>query len=214
MITVHQNLRLDDRHQPRFLAERSEHGERPRIRFDASLSWNTLVDRNHRAPLCEARSELPILLKSLAKAVESLGDLLTGKIGKDDGAFVHFDATNDALLCQHFGHENAALRLLTQRLVKQDHAADEFVQPVSRELTGESNIDVQAALLESIPESERWDPVPGSTGRHTPDSFGEDEDSEGRSESAQLVEEGVREAEHDQMLQAARAAEERNRGEP
>ena len=83
-----------------------------------------------------------------------------------------------------------------------------------RELTGESNIDVQAALLESIPESERWDPVPGSTGRHTPDSFGEDEDSEGRSESAQLVEEGVREAEHDQMLQAARAAEERNRGEP
>jgi hypothetical protein len=83
-----------------------------------------------------------------------------------------------------------------------------------RELTGESNIDVQAAFLESIPESERWDPVPGSTGSHTPDSLGEDEDSEGRSESAQLVEEGVREAEHDQMLQAARAAEERNRGEP
>jgi hypothetical protein len=80
-----------------------------------------------------------------------------------------------------------------------------------RELTGESNIDVQAALLESIPESGRWDPVPGSTGRHTPDSFGEDEDSEGRSESAQLVEEGVREAEHDQMLEAARA-EERYRG--
>ena len=80
-----------------------------------------------------------------------------------------------------------------------------------RELTGESNIDVQAALLESIPESERWDPVPGSTGRHTPDSFGEDEDSEGRSESAQLVEEGVREAEHDQMLEAARAEEGKNR---
>ena len=85
-------------------------------------------------------------------------------------------------------------------------------EEASRELTGESNIDVQAALLESIPESERWDPVPGSTGRHTPDSFGEDEDSEGRSESAQLVEEGVREAEHDQMLEAARTAE-RTRGE-
>jgi hypothetical protein len=79
-----------------------------------------------------------------------------------------------------------------------------------RELTGESNIDVEAATLESIPESERWDPVPGSTGSHTPDSLGEDEDSEGRSESAQLVEEGIREAEHDQMFQAARA-EERNR---
>jgi hypothetical protein len=41
-----------------------------------------------------------------------------------------------------------------------------------RELTSESNIDVQAATLESMPESERWDPVPGSTGCHMPDSLG------------------------------------------
>jgi hypothetical protein len=87
-------------------------------------------------------------------------------------------------------------------------------EQAKRELTGESDIDVQEAVLESIAESERWDPVPGSTGRHAPESFGEDEDSEGRSESAQLVEEGVKEAEHDQMLQAARAAQERDRGKP
>jgi hypothetical protein len=74
-------------------------------------------------------------------------------------------------------------------------------------------MDVQEAALELIPESERWDPVPGSTGRHTQDSFGEDEDSEGRSESAQLVEEGIKEAEHDQMLRAARAAQQRDRRE-
>jgi hypothetical protein len=52
--------------------------------------------------------------------------------------------------------------------------------------------------------------VPGSTGRHAPESLGEDEDSEGRSESAQLFEEGINEAEHDQMLQAARAAEKKD----
>ena len=79
------------------------------------------------------------------------------------------------------------------------------------ELTGEPETDVQEAALELIPESERWDPVPGSTGSHTPDSLGEDEDSEGRSESAQLVEEGIKEAEHDQMLQAARAAGKRDK---
>jgi hypothetical protein len=78
------------------------------------------------------------------------------------------------------------------------------------ELTGEPETDVQEAALELIPESERWDPVPGSTGSHTPDSLGEDEDSEGRSESAQLVEEGIKEAEHDQMLQAARAAQKKD----
>ncbi len=36
---------------------------------------------------------------------------------------------------------------------------------------------------------------------------------EGRSESAPLVEEGIKEAEHDQMLQAARAAEAKDQSE-
>jgi hypothetical protein len=49
--------------------------------------------------------------------------------------------------------------------------------------------------------------VPGSTGRQAADSLGEDEDAEGRSESAQMFEEGVTEAEHDQMRQASRADE-------
>jgi hypothetical protein len=87
-------------------------------------------------------------------------------------------------------------------------------QQAKRELTGEPEMDAEEEALEQIPESERWDPAPGSTGHHTPDSFDEDEDSEGRSESAQLVEEGIKEAEHDQMLQAARAAQERDRLEP
>jgi hypothetical protein len=86
-------------------------------------------------------------------------------------------------------------------------------EQAKRELTGGAEMDLREAALESIPESERWDPVPGSTGSHTPDSLGEDEDSEGRSESAQLVEEGIKEAEHDQMLQAARAAQEEDQRE-
>jgi hypothetical protein len=73
-----------------------------------------------------------------------------------------------------------------------------------RELTGEPDMDPNEALLESAPESERWDPVPGSTGHKAPESASEDEDGEGRSNSARLVEGGVAEAEHDQMLQAAK----------
>ncbi len=86
-------------------------------------------------------------------------------------------------------------------------------EQAQRELTGGPEMDVEEVVLESIPESERWDPVPGSTGHHTAESLGEDEDSEGRSESAQLVEEGIKEAEHDQMLQAARAAREEDQRE-
>jgi hypothetical protein len=86
-------------------------------------------------------------------------------------------------------------------------------EQAKRELTGEPEMDAQEAALESVPESEGWDAVPGSTGHRTPESVDEDEDSEGRSQSAQLVEEGINEAEHDQMLQAAREAQRRDKRE-
>ena len=80
-------------------------------------------------------------------------------------------------------------------------------QQAKRELTGEPEMDPQEENSGSVPDSEAWDPVPGSSGRQAADSLGEDEDAEGRSESAQMFEEGVNEAEHDQMRQASRAEE-------
>ena len=47
--------------------------------------------------------------------------------------------------------------------------------------------------------------MPASTGRQAAESLGEDEDAEGRSERAQMYEEGINEAEHDQMRRAAEA---------
>jgi hypothetical protein len=87
-------------------------------------------------------------------------------------------------------------------------------QQAKRELTGEAETDPQEESSESIPDSEGWDPVPGSAGRQAADSLGEDEDAEGRSESAQMFEEGVTEAEHDQMRQASRADRESDEPEP
>ena len=81
-------------------------------------------------------------------------------------------------------------------------------QQAKRELTGEEEMDSREERRESFPASEGWDPVPGSTGRQAAESLGEDEDAEGRSESAQMFEEGITEAEHDQMRQASRADEE------
>jgi len=72
-----------------------------------------------------------------------------------------------------------------------------------RELTGEPDMDPKQAALESVPESERWDPVPGSTGHKLPEAPSADEDEEGRSDNERLVEEGIAGAEHDQMRQAS-----------
>jgi hypothetical protein len=84
-----------------------------------------------------------------------------------------------------------------------DATMSDFAQ-AKRELTGEPVTDPKEAVLESAPESERWDPLPGSTGEKAPVAAGEDEDDEGRSDNERLVEEGVAGAEHDQMLQATR----------
>jgi hypothetical protein len=77
-----------------------------------------------------------------------------------------------------------------------------------RELTGEPDTDPKDAVLESAPESDRWDPVPGSAGDKTQVALSEDEDAEGRSDNTRLVAEGIEGAEHDQMRQAARNAQE------
>jgi hypothetical protein len=70
----------------------------------------------------------------------------------------------------------------------------------------EVEISKADARLEALPESKRWDPVPGSEGRRAPESASEDEDAEGRSETEQLVDDGVEQAEREQAKQAAAAA--------
>ncbi len=77
-------------------------------------------------------------------------------------------------------------------------------EQAKRELTGEPDADPKETILESAPESERWDPVPGPTGHKVPAAPSADEDDEGRSDNERLVEEGIEGAEHDQMRKAAR----------
>ena len=79
-------------------------------------------------------------------------------------------------------------------------------EQAKRELTGEPDTDPKEAVLESAPESERWDPLPGSTGHKVPAAPSADEDDEGRSDNERLAEEGIAGAEYDQARQAARAA--------
>jgi hypothetical protein len=94
--------------------------------------------------------------------------------------------------------------ILGHQVSKRDH------DQALRELTDGPVRDPKQAYLESVTEDGRWDPVPGTMGHKAHESASEDEDEDGRNESAQLVEEGVSEAGHDQMLQAARAEDEKD----
>jgi len=97
------------------------------------------------------------------------------------------------------------LALINGRAAK-DVSETDYDQ-AKRELTGESDVEPEEAALELLPESEPGDPLPGATGHQVPNSIEDDEDEEGRSIGEQLVSGGLNEAEHDQMLQAARDAE-------
>jgi hypothetical protein len=105
-------------------------------------------------------------------------------------------------------HELASIRGHARHVSQADY------EQAKRELTGESDIDRQEAILESIPESKRWDPVPGSEGTQDAELPSEDEDDEGRSETEQLVDEGAEEADRDRMFQAAKGSREEEKRQP
>jgi len=96
------------------------------------------------------------------------------------------------------------LAIIDGRAAQEVSSAD--WQQAKRELSGQPDIDPKAAMLESALESERWEPIPGSTGQKVFVPAGEDEDNEGRSDNERLLDEGMAEAELDQNLQAAKDA--------
>ena len=79
-------------------------------------------------------------------------------------------------------------------------------EQAKRELTGATDIDPKEEVLESAPDSERWDPVPGSTGQKVEAAASEDEDAEGRSDNEILIEQGISEAELDEAKAASKQA--------
>jgi len=82
---------------------------------------------------------------------------------------------------------------------------DSDVAQARRELTGEERLVPEATAEEQLPESDRWKEVAESEGRKTPATPTPDE----QTFAEELVEEGMEDAEQDQMLESVR----RNRKE-
>jgi hypothetical protein len=76
-------------------------------------------------------------------------------------------------------HTRAAELVVIDGRSPKDVTMSDFAQ-AKRELTGELDTDPNEVILESVLESERWDPLPGSTGHKVPVTASEDEDNEGR----------------------------------
>ena len=77
---------------------------------------------------------------------------------------------------------------------------DSDFEQARRELTGEGDESPQQRAEEALPESERWDPVPGSQGKKYNKFPADDE----QTENEKLVQQGLEDAEHDQMLEGSK----------
>ena len=122
-----------------------------------------------------------------------------------EGALTENSAGSGTVTRQMVRERAVELAIINGRSAQNVSKAD--LEEAKRELTGEPDTDPKEAALESAPESERWDPVPGSEGRKVPAAPSADEDGEGRSDNERLVEEGIAGAEHDQMREASRNQE-------
>ena len=122
-----------------------------------------------------------------------------------EGALTENSAGIGTVTRQMVRQRAVELAIINGRSAQNVSKAD--LEEAKRELRGEPDTDPKEAALESAPESERWDPVPGSEGRKVPAAPSADEDGEGRSDNERLVEEGIAGAEHDQMREASRKQE-------
>src|SRR3546814_11261597 len=91
------HLRLDDRHDAGFLAQRRITGQRMRVGLDAIVTRNAIADRDDGAPLREARTGFAILHEPFAQAVEAFGDRLARRARQLLGALVDLYARQHAL---------------------------------------------------------------------------------------------------------------------
>jgi len=82
----------------------------------------------------------------------------------------------------------------------QNNVLDLDFMQAKHELLGEDEINPPLSAEERLPEDKRWDPVPGSEGRHVPNVPASDE----QTDAEKLYDEGVGDAEHDQEIQATR----------
>jgi hypothetical protein len=79
--------------------------------------------------------------------------------------------------------------------------------PTQQRLLDAPDSQTDEPTIPSAADSEGWGAPPVSTGRHIPIPSGDDEDSEGRSDTERLVIDGVREAGDEQMRSARRPAD-------
>ena len=132
MLAVHEHFRLDNRDQPRFLAQRGIAGQRLRVSLNATSAGNTLPHDNHRTPLGKTGSHLKIFLESVAQSIQTFGYFLAAMPCHILCTDIHFDTGNDSCIFDGFYERGSVILVLADGLVVKDCSANALFKAGSR----------------------------------------------------------------------------------
>ena len=93
----------------------------------------SFADRDHGAPLREARAELAVLVQTFAEPVEAFSDGLTFGERERLCSRVHFDPGDDSLRLEQLREGGSVGRALAERLVEEDDSSDVLLCALGRE---------------------------------------------------------------------------------
>ena len=161
VVGVHEHLGLDDRHDPRLLAEPGVACESVCVGADACDGRDPLTDRDDSTPLREARAEGSVLLEPPSEPVEPLRHLLAREPGLVVRARVDLDTRHDALRREQLRKRRAVVGGLADRLVVEDDASDGVLHP----LRGEEQLPVEATVLLGRLDADRVEALLDRPGR-------------------------------------------------
>ena len=130
---VHQHLRFDDRHRSLFLTQSRVSCEGMGIGADASCARHSVTDADHSPPFRKAGAEATVFGEPLAQPVEPLRYGFPRTSSQRPGTGIDLDARHNALSRENFGERHPGRAFLADRLVLQDHAADELRSARGRE---------------------------------------------------------------------------------
>ena len=162
MVAIHDDFRLHDGNNVRFLAQHRIARERVHVRVDAVLGRHAVIaartDIDHGAPFGKTRAQRMILRQTLAQTVEALGDHLARRASQRFRARIHLDARHGARLGDQLGQRRAVLGFLAQCLVIEDDAGymlahrrlgtEQHFAPVPAAVGGRFQLDRVKALLD------------------------------------------------------------------
>mmetsp|Transcript_9553 Transcript_9553/g.28867 ORF Transcript_9553/g.28867 Transcript_9553/m.28867 type:complete len:501 (-) Transcript_9553:192-1694(-) len=156
VVSIHEDLGLDDRYESLVLAGLGVPGETPAVLVDRELGRGAVGDLEHGPPLGKASTLLVVRGGALREAVEAGAPGLEGLCASQRGqALVHLDSGDDVELVQAVYKRLAALAALVERLLEENGAGD----VLSKARAGEEQLAVRLTVLLGVLDSDRRQPL-------------------------------------------------------